>query len=150
MDQSKAGGKQVSKKYEGDGWLTTNELAYMFTTPAPPAPEQPERREAHKDQRGRAHVPMDQSKAGGKQVSTQYEGVCSICRERSHRGEDLYPRRYRLGWIWGWSDRVGDVLFAIVHDGDCFTQQERRILTALAREDVLIKSRNTPELEDSE
>mgnify|MGYP003152571780 CR=1 FL=1 len=135
----------MSKKYEGDGWLTPDEMAKMFTTPAP---EQPERREAHADQRGRANVPLDQSKAGGKQVSTQYEGVCSICRERSHRGEDLYPRRYRLGWIWGWSDRVGDVLFAIVHDGDCFTQQERRILTALG-DDVLIKSRNTPELEAS-
>ena len=81
-------------------------------------------------------------------MSKKYEGVCSICRERSHRGEDLYPRRYGLGWIWASSDRLGDVLFSLVHDGDCFTQQERRILTSLG-DDVVIKSRNTPELEGS-
>tara|TARA_Y100000593_G_scaffold69216_1_gene127099 strand:+ start:719 stop:853 length:135 start_codon:yes stop_codon:yes gene_type:complete len=42
-----------------------------------------------------------------------------------------------------------DVAFSIVHDGDCFTLQEHR-LRCLHGEEILIKSRNTPELEASE
>ncbi len=82
-------------------------------------------------------------------MSKKYAGVCSICRERSHRGEDLFPRRYRLGWIWAWWPEMQDVAFSIVHDGDCFTLQEHR-LRCLHGEEILIKSRNTPELEASE